>query len=93
MNWGRITCRAYYKKGELDKAIDAYERIVTYDPDGTERRCLHPKYHYLLAKLYEEKALSNKAIAEYEKFLNLWKLAKPGDSQVEDAKNRLAELR
>jgi tetratricopeptide (TPR) repeat protein len=85
--------RAYYKKGELDKAIEAYEHIVTYDPNGTERRFLHPRYHYLLAKLYEEKGLSGKAVAEYEKYLDLWKLAEPGDPQVEDAKKRLAELR
>jgi len=85
--------RAYYKKRELDEAIEAYERIVTYDPNGTERRWLHPRYHYLLAKLYEEKSLSAKAVAEYEKFLDLWKLAEPGDPQVEDTKKRLAALK
>lgn len=85
--------RAYYKKGDLDKAIEEYERIVTYDPNGVERRWLHPRYHYLLAKLYEERGLSNKAVAEYEKFLNLWKLAEPVHPQVVDAKARLAALR
>jgi serine/threonine protein kinase/tetratricopeptide (TPR) repeat protein len=85
--------RAYYKKGELDKAIEAYERIVTYDPNGTERRFLHPRYHYLLAKLYEEKGLSDKAVAEYEKFLKLWKLAEPGEPEAKDAKKSLKQLR
>jgi tetratricopeptide (TPR) repeat protein len=85
--------RAYHKKGDLDKAIEAMERIITFDPNGTERRWLHPRYHYRLGKLYEEKGLSDKAVAEYEKFLNLWKLANSRMPEVEGAKNRLAELR
>ena len=85
--------RAYYKKGDLDKTIEVYERIVTFDPSSMERRWIHPRYHYRLGKLYEEKGLLDKAVAEYEKFLNLWKFAEPGEPEAEDAKKRLAALR
>ena len=87
-----VLARAYQRKGELDKAIAEYERLVTFDP-GCEGRCLiHPLYHYRLAKLYEEKDWDGKAIEHYEKFLDFWKDADPGITEVEDAKKRLAEL-
>jgi tetratricopeptide (TPR) repeat protein len=84
--------RAYYLNGELDKAIAEYERLITFDPASNNRRLIHPKYHYRLAKLYEEKGLKKKAISEYEKFLKLWTDADKGVPQFIDAKSRLAEL-
>ena len=63
----------YYKNGELDKAIAEYERLTNFDPNSNNRRLIHPKYRYRLAKLYEEKSWSDKAIEQYEKFLEIWK--------------------
>jgi tetratricopeptide (TPR) repeat protein len=84
-----VLARAYRQKGELDKAIDWYEKHIIIDPKTTDRRLIPPKYHYKLAVLYEEKGRKNKAIAQYEKFLELWKDADPGIAEVDDAKARL----
>jgi tetratricopeptide (TPR) repeat protein len=88
-----VLARAYQQNGELDKAIVEYERLITFDSNSKERRLIHPKLHYRLAKLYEEKSFKGKAIKHYEKFLDLWKDADPGIDEVEDAKKRLAGLR
>ena len=85
--------RAYLKKGNVDGAIAVYEKKITFDPQSKERRLIHPKYHYLLGKLYEEKGEKAKAIEQYEVFLEFWKDADPGQPELEDAKKRLASLR
>jgi len=84
--------RAYLKKGDIDGAITAYEKKITFDPQSKERRLIHPKYHFLLGKLYEEKGEKAKAIEQYEVFLEFWKDADPGLPEVEEAKKRLTSL-
>jgi tetratricopeptide (TPR) repeat protein len=87
-----VLARAYIKKGEIEKAITEYERLITFDPSVKERYLTHPLYHYRLAKLYEGKSWKGKAIEQYEKFLELWKDADQGTPEVEDARARLASL-
>jgi tetratricopeptide (TPR) repeat protein len=88
-----VLARAYHQNRKLDKAISEYERKITFDPDSKDRHLIHPKYHYLLAKLYQEKGLPTKAIEQYQVFLDLWKDADPILPELQDAKKRLVALK
>jgi len=71
---------ANYKKGNLDKAREEYEKIIALS----------------LGRFFcgdEQQGNITKAIEHYSKFLDLWKDADPGIAEVEDAKKRLAGLK
>ena len=88
-----IIARAYQQKGDIDKAIAEYEKLVTFDPNSRARFLIHPELHCRLAKLYERRGVKDKAVGQYRKFLDLWKDADPGLPEVEDARKRLTELK
>lgn len=88
-----VLARAYLAVGERDKAIEEYERIATFDPLEKSSFLIYPLYNYRLARLYDEKGLKAKALKRYARFLDLWKGADHGIPEVEDARNRLAELK
>ena len=84
---------AFYKSGDLDKAREAYERMVSLTIGRLNWADIYAKSFYNLGIINEQKGWKSKAIEHYEKFLDLWKDADPGIAEVEDAKNRLAGLK
>ena len=87
-----VKARAYSLKGDVDGAISEYEGLVTFQPESRDRRLVHPRYHYRLAALYEEKGLWKKAAGQYRVFLHHWKEADGDLPELADAGARLAKL-
>jgi serine/threonine protein kinase/Tfp pilus assembly protein PilF len=88
-----IEARVYELKGDVGRAIGHYETLVRFDSDSRNRRLIHPKYHYRLARLCDKKGLKDKAIEQYNLFLDLMKRADPDLPDIVDARQRLASLR
>lgn len=87
-----VLARAYQKTKNLDRAIEEYKKLLTFEPASQDRRLLNPVYHYRLAKLYEQESLKEEAKKEYARFLELWKDANPDIPEFADAKRRFAQL-
>ena len=80
------------KTGRLEEAIKELERVTRWSYLGWSP-LYGVKARYWLGVAYEQKGDRDKAIKEYEKFLEIWKNADPGIAEVEDAKQRLARLK
>jgi tetratricopeptide (TPR) repeat protein len=87
-----IVARALIKKGDIDGAIEAYEQITEFHPDQKGRFFINPKYHYRLARLYQQTGQRQKAIERYKRFLDIWKYADAGLPEKVDAEKQLAVL-
>ena len=88
-----IPARAYQKKGEIDKAIVEYEKLVSPDPLAREYRLIHPYSRFRLAQLYEQKGLVGKALEQYKKLALIWKNADADFPEAQETKMRLTALR
>jgi serine/threonine protein kinase/tetratricopeptide (TPR) repeat protein len=84
---------AYYEAGDLASARQEYERAVSLTTGRQDFGDLYAKSFYMLGKIYEQQGDTAKAIEYYEKFLDLWKDADPGIAEVDDARERLGELK
>ena len=84
---------ACYKQGEFEKAREEFEKIISLTSGRIGYGDIYVKSLYMLGKIFEQQGDTAKAIEHYEKFLDLWKNADPGIAEVEDARQRLAELK
>jgi len=87
-----MLARAYWKKGDLDKAAAEYRKLMTVDPSNRVRYLIHPVYHYRFGRILEEKGDKSSAAVEYRKFLEYWKDADKIFPEPADARKRLAAL-
>jgi tetratricopeptide (TPR) repeat protein len=88
-----FVARACLAKGETDKAIREYERLVSPEASARESALIHPFSRLRLAALYEAKGDLDRAVEQYESLLETWKQADPELPEVAAARKKLAQLR
>jgi serine/threonine protein kinase/tetratricopeptide (TPR) repeat protein len=76
---------AYFKIGELDKAVEKLEAVLEINPN-------YAQTHFLLGLVYEKKGKKEKARQHFQRFIAIWKDADENLPQLIDAKKRLEEL-
>lgn len=77
---------AYLELGQLDEAINEYERILRLNPN-------YPLAHFHLGEAYERKGLRAQARVSYERFLQVWQDADADLPEVVAARERLAQAK
>jgi tetratricopeptide (TPR) repeat protein len=89
-----ILAEAYLEVGRHDLAVAALEKALSsYDEGRALSTIRAATAYYLLGMAYEASGWNEKAIEQYETFLDLWKDADPGIPVAEDARERLARLK
>jgi serine/threonine protein kinase/Tfp pilus assembly protein PilF len=85
---------ACFEMGDVDKAINNYEKIALLTYDRQSWGDLYARSFYNLGKIYEQKGLKSKAAENYNRFISLWKDCEPRFRPlVDDARKRLAALK
>ena len=84
---------ANYESGDLLKAQNEFEKITRLTLGRFYSGHIYAKSFYMLGKIHEQKGETANAIEHYEKFLDLWKDADSGITEVEDARKRLALMK
>jgi len=83
---------AYYKAGDLGKALEEYKRISSLTFSRIWDGDIYVKSFYMMGMIYERMGRKAKATENYSRFLELWKDADPGIPEVNDARKRLEAL-
>jgi tetratricopeptide (TPR) repeat protein len=84
--------RALYDSGEMREARREYEKITLLSYGRLSHGDLYAKAFYRLGLIAERQGEKARARENYGKFIELWKDADPGLTEVEDAKSRLTAL-
>ena len=86
--------QAYLETGRLDESVKGLEKLLNrYHEERAYSPIWSVKAHYLLGLAYEKSGWKQKAVEKYQEFLDIWKEADPGISEIADAKQRLAKLK
>ena len=85
--------KAYYQLGDLERAREEYENIVSLTMGRLIYGDIYAKSYYMLGKIYQQKDWKGKAIENYERFLDLCKDSAPPIPELMDAKKQLEALK
>lgn len=84
---------AYYQTGNLEKANEQYQKIISLTTGRLRWGDIYAKSYYMMGKISQKKGWEGKAFNHYEKFLQLWENADPDLPETEDAKKQLDVLK
>ncbi len=88
-----FAARAYLAKGDKDKAVKEYERLVSPEASAREGALIHPFARLRLALVYEGRGDLDRAVEQLEPLTALWKQGDPRVPEVMTARKKLVELR
>jgi non-specific serine/threonine protein kinase len=89
-----MLARSYLAAGKYENSIGLFEKLLSiYSVGRSFFSIWSVKLHFYLAIAYERSGWTNKAIEQYEEFLDIWKNADPGIEEIDDARARLAKLK
>jgi tetratricopeptide (TPR) repeat protein len=89
-----MLAEAYLEAGRHDLAVATLEKaLVRYDGGRALSTIRAVTAYYLLGMAYEASGWKEKAMEQYEIFLEIWKHADSGIAAVEEARERLERLR
>jgi serine/threonine protein kinase len=84
----------YIREQNFEKAADLLENTNNEFGLGRLAAAISGvKIYYFLGIAYEESGWKEKAVNNFETFLDIWKDADPGIEEIEDAKHRLKQLK
>jgi tetratricopeptide (TPR) repeat protein len=84
--------RAAKAGGDLQGAIAAYRKLLSPSADSKWISVLEPRYVLELARLLELTGDRRGALAEYQRFLELWKRADPDLPELDEARRAVRRL-
>jgi serine/threonine protein kinase/tetratricopeptide (TPR) repeat protein len=84
---------AYYQMGELEKAQEHFKKVVSLTTGRLFFGDMYAKSFYWLGRIYQEKGWEQEAERHYARFLQLWAGGDPGIPEMDDARQRQAELK
>ena len=89
-----MLAQSYYHAGHLSDAVKTYESTISkYSSLRAFFGTWSVRTHYYLGICYEDSRWYDKAIEQYETFLDIYKNADPDIVQIDDARLRLARLK
>jgi len=86
--------RTYLEEEMIGEAVKEFEKLSNWNIlTQIGSPIFSSKIPYFLGLSYEKSGWNKKAIEKYEEFLDIWKEADAGITEVEDAKERLKKLK
>ena len=90
--WRDGAARVAKARGDWTGAIEAYRRLNAISPNRKWASMFEPRYVLEVARLLEKSGDAAGALAEYEKFLQLWHKADSDLPELAEARRALARL-